>query len=389
MKKHMKNDIKNNNENNGKQLFELLGDLDENMVEDAWLDHGEEVIIMEERSPFRFVKIAAGIAAAVAIIGGGIYGFNRYRNSVGFSPAASISEDESSDTLSEPEISEPEASEPKVIDHESGVDQEIRDEPTPFMGFGNDQIMSSDVTRSNTDKKPSEILLEDEDIGTIIYCDGFCYFKEPLGIAYDSYNDPEMFTWTGNPDKTDGNSFYGDMPQNNNKYKRLYEGEEMCGLKLKKATTQFKVNAPGESWRIEISPEYETFVEFEGQIEIEGILCVTAPNLSNDGGWYKFYPTEDKLPILGTCHKKVMGYHTAYAHETGAVHVVNEYPYIEINKAFANYDEIDGIDIGDAVYARVTLGNVAYSFANSVSANMDSVEILSEPIAHVDEWMQK
>lgn len=386
MKKTNKNDS-----NNGKQLFELLGDLDENMVEDAWLDHGEEVIIMEERSPFRFVKIAAGIAAAVAIIGGGIYGFNRYRNSIGFSPAAGISdESEISDNevsdISKPEISTPDISNPEIIT--SDISEPI-DEPTIFMGFGNDPIMSSDINRTNTDKKPSEILLEDEDIGTIVYCDGFCYFKEPLGIAFDSYHNPELFTYTGNPDKKDGNSFYGELPQNNNKYKRLYEGEEMCGLKLKKATTQFKINAPGESWRVEISPEEETFIEFEGQIEIEGILCVDAPNLSNDGGSFKFYPTEDKLPVLGGSRKTIMDYTVCCAHETCAVHVVNEYPYVHIDKAFATYDEIDGIDKGDAVYARVTLGDIAYSSASTVCANMDAVEILSEPIAHVDEWMQK
>ena len=374
---------------NGKQLFELLGDLDENMVEDAWLDHGEEVIIMEERSPFRFVKTAVGIAAAVAIIGGGIYGFNRYRNSVGFSPAAGTSdESEISDSevseISTPEISTPDVSEPEV--YTSDISEPV-DEPTIFMGFGNDPIMSSDINRTNTDKKPSEIT--EEDVGAIAYCDGFCYFREPMGIAFDSYHNSEMFTWTGNPDKTDGNSFYGEMPRNTNNYKRLYEGDEICGLKLIKATTQFRVNAPGESWRLEISPEDESFIEFEGQIEIEGILCVDAPNLSNDGGSFQFYPTEDKLPVLGTSHKKVMDYRIAHAHETGAVHVVNEYPRITIAKVFADYSAIDGIDKGDAVLARVTLNDITYSSYNSVFANMDAVEILSEPIAHVDEWMQK
>lgn len=384
--------MKKNNKidsNNGKQLFELLGELDENMVEDAWLDHGEEVIIMEEKSPFRFVKIAAGIAAAIAIIGGGIYGINRYRNSLGYSPASGfsdesdISDNEVSD-ISEPEISTPEISEPEVIDHIYNLPT---DEPTIFMGFGNDKIMSSDVTRTNTDKKPSEIM--PEDLGTSVYCDGFAYFREPAGIAYDSYHNPELFTFTGNPDKTDGNSFYGDMPENPNKYKRLYEGEEMCGLKLKKATTQWEINDVGEGGRIEIFPEYDTLVEFEGRIEIEGILCVTAPNLANDGGDFRFYPTEDKLPILGTSKKKIMDYHTAYAHETCAVHIVNEYPRVDFYKVFADYNEIDGIDIGDAVFARVTVSGIAYNSYNGVIASLDDIEILSEPIAHVDEWMQK
>lgn len=371
----MKNNIKSDGNNNGKELFKLLGDLDEEMVEDAWAEHGEEVIIMERRSPLGFVKIAAAAAAAILVVGGGIYGFTRFKNSFGVSPGASESSElESSEDYSEPEISEPEISEPA-------------DEPTIFMGFNNDQIMSSDVTRTNTDKKPSEIT--PEDAGVSVYCDGFCYFREPMGVAYDSYHNPEMFTFTGNPDKTDGNSFNGEMPENTNEYKRLYEGEEMCGLTLRHASTQFKINEIGEGARIEVGPDDEKYVSFEGQIEVEGILCVIAPNLNNDGGWYRFYPTEDKLPILGTSQKTIMDYHIAYAHETCAVHIVNEYPEIEIWKAFANYDEIDGIDIGDAVLARVTLGNVGYFRDNYVCANMDAVEILSEPIAHVDEWMQK
>lgn len=372
----MKNNLKNKNNNSGKELFKLLGDLDEEMVEDAWAEHGEEVIIMEQRSPFRFVKIAAAAAAAILVVGGGIYGFTKFKNSFGFSPGASVvSDDEGSEDYSEPEISEP-----KVIDHEN------RDQPTIFMGFNNDQIMSSDVTRVSVDKKPSEIT--PEDVGVSAYCDGFCYFREPAGIAYDSYNNPEMFTYTGNPDKTDGNSFYGEMPQNTNEYKRLYEGEEICGLKLKRASTQFRIIEHDDRPKIEILPEEMTFVSFEGTLEIEGILCVTAPNLNNDGGWYRFYPTEDKLPILGGSSKSNMDYHIAYAHETCAVHIVNEYREVEICKAVP-YDEIDGIDIGDAVLARVTLNNIAYASADEVYANMDAVEILSEPIAHVDEWMQK
>lgn len=389
MNKRMKNDAAITDKKNGKQLFELLGDLDENMVEDAWLDHGEEVIIMEERSPFRFVKIAAGIAAAIAIVGGGIYGFNKYKNSIGFSPAAGFSDesDISDNEFSEVESSEPEASdisEPEVIDHIYNLPA---DEPTIFMGFGNDKIMNSDVTRTNTDKKPSEIM--PEDWGASVYCDGFAYFKEPMGVAYDSYHNPEMFTYTGNPDKKDGNSFYAEMPQNTNKWQRLYVGEEMCGLRLAKATTQFKINEPGDGGKIEILTDDENLVEFEGRIEIEGILCVDAPNLSNDGGGYKFYPTEDKLPILGGSRKTIMDYHVCYAHETCAVHVVNEYPYVKIEKAFADSSEIEGIGLGDAVLARVTLSDIRYPSASSVHASIDAVEILSEPIAHVDEWMQK
>ena len=364
---------------NGKDIFKLLGDLDDGLVEDAWAEHDEEVIIIEQKSPMRFVKAAAAIAAGLALLAGGVYGFSRLRNSVGYSPGASVISDEDDTDTSTVDDGNEEGC--------SGVESVPVDEPTIFMGFGNDPIMSSDVTSVSVDKKPSEIM--PEDYGVSVYCEGFCYFKEPLGIAYDSYHNPEMFAFTGDPDKTDGMSFQGETPRNTNPWKRLNVGEEMCGLKLKSAATQFRINEPGDGAKIEILGDDDKFVEFEGTIEIEGILCVSAPSFNSDGGLYCFYPTEDKLPILGCSLKTVNDYRAAYAHETCAVHIYNEYPYIQINEAFANYDEIDGIDKGDAVLARLTLSSVTYGSGDFVFANMDDVEILSEPIAHVDEWMQK
>lgn len=99
---------------NGKELFKLLGDLDENMVEDAWAEHDDEVIIIEQKSPMRFVKIAAAAAAGIAVLAGGFYGYTRLRNSVGYSPAASAVSDEESPSESEADLSIPSSEENSV-----------------------------------------------------------------------------------------------------------------------------------------------------------------------------------------------------------------------------------------------------------------------------------
>lgn len=70
---------------NGKDLFELLGDLDEDIVEDAWApdedivddawtQESRAVMIIEERSPMSFWKAAFLAAAAVCILTVGIFG---------------------------------------------------------------------------------------------------------------------------------------------------------------------------------------------------------------------------------------------------------------------------------------------------------------------------
>ena len=65
---------------NGKDFFELLGDLDEDIVEDAWTEKSGIVTIVEERSPLSFLKIAAAAAACIALMTVGVYGALKFRH---------------------------------------------------------------------------------------------------------------------------------------------------------------------------------------------------------------------------------------------------------------------------------------------------------------------
>lgn len=87
---------------NGKDFFELLGDLDEDIIEDAWTEESNEVMIIEERGPMYFLKIAAASAACIAVMTAGVYGFFKMRPADVSTPAESGSSySESSDTESE------------------------------------------------------------------------------------------------------------------------------------------------------------------------------------------------------------------------------------------------------------------------------------------------
>lgn len=70
---------------NGKELFTMLGELDENLVEDAWTEESGYTII-DESGPLHFLKIAAATAACVAAVTVGIYGFMRFNPGNVYSP---------------------------------------------------------------------------------------------------------------------------------------------------------------------------------------------------------------------------------------------------------------------------------------------------------------
>lgn len=65
-------------------------------------------------------------------------------------------------------------------------------EPTIFIGPDGSPIYDSEVTKiDGSDKKAAELTANDE--GITVFCEGFQYFKEPEGVAYNSYENPEMF----------------------------------------------------------------------------------------------------------------------------------------------------------------------------------------------------
>lgn len=94
-----------NDNMNGKAFFELLGDLDEDIVEDAWTEETGIVGIIEERSPLSFLKIAAAAAACIALMTVGVYGFFKARTLIADPNASDSSYSENSEESSDAESS--------------------------------------------------------------------------------------------------------------------------------------------------------------------------------------------------------------------------------------------------------------------------------------------
>jgi len=115
--------------------------------------------------------------------------------------------------------------------------------PTIFIGLDGNPIYDSEITKlisykSDFNKEAAVITADDEYV--TVLCEGFQYFKEPGGVTYNSYDNPEMF---------DGLEFKGELPKNKNPWKRVNVGDEICGLKLKYAVSQFVMENKPESLR--------------------------------------------------------------------------------------------------------------------------------------------
>lgn len=261
-------------------------------------------------------------------------------------------------------------------------------------------VYDSDVVKiinyydTDFSKKAAEIT--DKDEGTYIICEGFQYFKEPAGTAYNSYEDPEMF---------DGYEFKGEMPENNNAWKRVNVGDEICGLKLKSAVSQFIIGYGDENDFEERGTYYNSeqpdvyqyaengkLVEFEGSITLTGFLSSSARNYYfPDGGFMDFCPVEDKLPIM--CYDEFKTKPNTYSVMGGseaACAVGENCIMINIKQQsdVKNQQEIEFVDdkpgIGDTVFARVTISNITYAYGY-YSADFSNVEILSGVLAHEDD----
>lgn len=273
-------------------------------------------------------------------------------------------------------------------------------ESTIFIGPDGEPVYDSDVVKiinyydTDFSKKAAEIT--DEDEGTYIICEGFQYFKEPAGTAYNSYEDPEMF---------DGFEFKGEMPENNNAWKRVNVGDEICGLRLKNAVSQFVIEYGDENDFEERGTYYNSehpdvyqyaengkLVEFEGSITLTGFLSSSARSYYfPDGGFMDFCPVEDKLPIM--CYDEFKTKPDTYSVMGGseaacAVGETGIMINIKQQSDVKNQQEIEFVDgkpgIGDTVFARVTISNITYAYGY-YSADFSNVEILSDVLAHEDD----
>ncbi len=247
-------------------------------------------------------------------------------------------------------------------------------EPTIFIGLDGIPIYTSDIKRiENTEKAPSEVTAADE--GAEVFCDGFQYFKKPVGTAFNNYSDPELF---------DEFDFLGEMPANNNKFERVNVGEEICGLKLVNAASKFAVYDGDEKDGTYYTKDYsdEANAEFEGSITLEGFLYISARNsYEPDGGSLHFTPTEDVLPVIGNHNISETDFGISLCYNVPKLRCVNEVGIINIEPTTCY---MDGLGLGDAAYVRATLGSIKY-YGSYISAELEGIEVLSDVLVHIED----
>ena len=250
-------------------------------------------------------------------------------------------------------------------------------EPTFLVGPDGKPIYTGEITRLENTDKTAETLTE-EDYNAMIYCDGFAYFIEPCGIGYDNYKNPELF---------DGTVFIGEVPENKNEWKRAYVGDEIFGLKVKSAYSEFFIHDP--SYPPYTGPVFSNSVfEFEGTLEVEGFLCIDKKYNDPDINelMFLFAPTADipLAPIYPYASDEEMyaaRFEEHFVDPGNKYLCVGEYYPIQLGR-FADVScDLDGIGLGDIAYVRVTLNNISI-IENIICATPDKVELLSDILAH-------
>lgn len=259
-------------------------------------------------------------------------------------------------------------------------------EPTIFIGPDEMPIYDTEVTKNTSNdsgfnKKASEIAAEVECL--TIFCEGFQYFKEPRGEAYSSFNNPEMFN---------GAEFKNELPENKNAWKRINVGDEICGLTLKSATSTFNNYNKDNFDKYQTYytcdvPDFSQFAEFDGSITLTGYLNSSNRNsYEPDGGELRLTPTENKLPIMpASMMYKIEPetYMVAKSYGGGELYTVNEINLIGLDNP--SELDLDCIGIGDTAYVRVTISNIKYLVAQTVTADLVDIEVLSDVLAHEDD----
>ncbi len=255
-------------------------------------------------------------------------------------------------------------------------------EPTFLIGLDGKPILTSEITRLEDTDKTAETLTKD-DLWAKVHCEGFAYYKEPLNIGYNNYKNPELF---------DGFKFLGDIPENKNEWKRVYVGDEICGLKVKSASVNFCVNDGDYKFPERYVCANENRIAFEGTIEVEGFLEVNQNSVQypESNGLMWFYPTSINLPIVPTSLDlddekgfiRRMGITGTYCHDLDYL-TFGEFDEINLGNINDAQCNMKGIGTGDIAYVRVTLKDI--EVGGAVGAKLENVELLSDILAHAED----
>lgn len=254
--------------------------------------------------------------------------------------------------------------------------------PTIFVGADDKPVYDNEVTKVlGSDKKPADLTASDENV--YVFCDGFQYLKEPAGVSFNNLDNPELFEeW----------EFKGETPENKNQWRRVNVGEEICGLKLKKAQVVFNarksdgemnqtyLSCVGYIARDDTSENLGFDFELEGEITIKGLLDISARNqYEPDGGALHFTPVEDKLPLMPDPYYKS---HSTY--EERGTWQWHDFRYWgeTAQMQLTNPDDVylGGLGNGDAALVEVTIKDPNYH--GGYSAQLVDIEVLSDVLYH-------
>ncbi|MBD5129143.1 MAG: hypothetical protein HDT43_04390 [Ruminococcaceae bacterium] len=169
--------------------------------------------------------------------------------------------------------------------------------PTFLKGPDGEPIYPSDITYvSIKDKtapdgsRKADISELTEDNLSFVQCDNFGYLREPEGIRYNRYESPDKF------DSEFPYLYIGEELANKNPIKRVYVGDEVCGMTVSEVETTFV-----KSSRDTAVPFWNdsTMIKFKGEKTLTGYLSVESlePDYPGTEGNVTFWLDEQSSPL--------------------------------------------------------------------------------------------
>ncbi len=230
--------------------------------------------------------------------------------------------------------------------------------PTDLYGLLGDNISPDEMTAVNH--------FGTEGSWSYIECHGFAYIAEPTGINYNSIDNADIFN-------SGDNSFTGSPDQSNAIYKRVYAGDEICGLTVETAVTSFINEDIGLPKDCKMRYFCGCSVMFKGEKEMSGYIVILNDDEYGVGGNGDiiFIPDNNSqvLPVIN--------YDSIEQTESGEWSVTSnalEYTLIEGDIAFKNEygiftlgniedygDMFDGAEKNKALSVNLTVENIEMS----------------------------
>lgn len=240
---------------------------------------------------------------------------------------------------------------------DDGGDADKSKSPTDIYGILEDNINPDEMT---------DVRNFTEDSWSYIECHGFAYIAEPTGINYNSIDNADIFN-------SGDNSFTGSPNQSNAIYKRVYAGDEICGLTLETAVTSFRNEDTGLPKDCKMRYFGGCSVTFKGEKEMSGYIVILNDDEYGVGGNGDiiFIPDNNSqvLPVIN--------YDSIEQTESGEWSVTSnalEYTLIEGDIAFKNEygiftlgniedygDMFDGAEKNKALSVNLTAENIEMS----------------------------